>query len=70
LQEDYHGFSCQLAGNPPDQWFSLIRKAGRRGRRQAPEEFLRRMNRLREATGKSVGEVVADRGFATAYNRI
>jgi hypothetical protein len=24
LQEDYRGFSCQLAGNPLDQWFCLV----------------------------------------------
>ena len=24
LQEDYRGFSCQLAGNPLYQWFCLI----------------------------------------------
>ena len=24
LQEDYRGFSCQLAGNPLYQWFCLV----------------------------------------------
>jgi len=100
LQEDYRGFSCQLAGNPLYQWFCLIDaldqvrgKAGaevefgntvligenRQGlildyelfRESAPADsqlLFGSLLRVWEATGRHVGAVVTDRGFASASN--